>query len=447
MRFARKCCSVDEIAATLRALFPLCRSLTGPGNRETLRVLGEIIPLRVHEYPSGAKAYDWVIPDEWTAREAWIQDASGRRLVDFSVNNLHLVSCSIPVRGAFTLAELTRRLHWREDLPQAIPYRTSYYKRDWGFCISFEQYQRDFATQPDGTLFEVCVDTVFDKGSLSVGELLIPGAVEQEILLSTYFCHPSLANDNLSGVVLTAYLARELMRRRSKYSYRVVFAPETIGAVAYCAHNESAMKSVDCGFVITCTAGKGQWGYKASIDEGHRINRIVEDAFTEFSLPMLRYPFDPHGSDERQYASPGFRINTVTISKDKYYEYKEYHSSLDTLDFISADAVADTMLLYLRVLEKLEDEIFYKSLNPHCEPMLSPRGLYPSTGGGMMPGWNSDRQLDAILWLMMLCDGRTSVQDIAARTSLPFAELCEMAALLTEKGLLGLLPFPEKRRA
>jgi len=447
MLLVPQCCSVDEIAATLRELFPLCRSLTGPGNRETLRVLGEIIPLRVHEYPSGAKVYDWTIPDEWTAREAWIQDASGRRLVDFSVNNLHLVSYSVPVRGAFTLAQLTRHLHWREDLPQAIPYRTSYYKNDWGFCISFEQYQRDFATLPNTALFDVCVDTVFTKGSLAVGELLIPGDVKQEILLSTYICHPSLANDNLSGMVLTAYLARELRRLRTKYSYRVVFVPETIGAVAYCAHNEAAMKAIDCGFVITCTAGKGPWGYKACIDEGHRINRILEDAFTEFSLPILRYPFDPHGSDERQYASPGFRINTVTISKDKYYEYKEYHNSLDTLEFISADAIAHTMLLYLRVLEKLEDEIFYKSLNPHCEPMLSRRGLYPSNGGGMLPGRNSGRQLDAILWLMMLCDGTASVQDIAARTSLPFAELCEMAALLAEKGMLERLSFPEKRWA
>jgi aminopeptidase-like protein len=360
------------------------------------------------------------------------------------VNNIHLVNYSAPVRGTFTLADLKKRLHWREDLPQAIPYRTSYYKRNWGFCISFEQYQRDFATLPDEAVFDVCVDTEFIKGSLSVGELVIPGDMKQEILLSTYFCHPSLANDNLSGMVLTAYLARELMRRRTRYSYRVVFVPESIGAVAYCAHNEAAMKAVDCGFVITCTAGQGQWGYKASIDEGHRINRIVEETFTEFSIPVLRYPFDPHGSDERQYASPGFRINTATITKDKYYEYKEYHSSLDTLEFISADALSRTMLLYLRALEKLEDEVFYKSLNPHCEAMLSPRGLYPSEGGGMLPGKNSGRQLDAILWLMMLCDGKTSLQDIAKRTGLPLEEVRDMAAFLAEQGLLGLLPLPEK---
>ena len=445
MRCAPKCCSVDEIDATLRALFPLCRSLTGRGNRETLRALGEVIPLRVHEYAAGAKVYDWTIPDEWNAREAWIQDASGRRLVDFAANNLHLVGYSAPARGAFTLAELTKHLHWREDLPEAIPYRTSYYARDWGFCISFEQYLRDFASLPEGTLFDVLVDTEFSRGSLSVGELLIPGDTRQEILLSTYFCHPSLANDNLSGTVLTAYLARELLRRRTKYSYRVVFAPETIGAIAYCAHNEAAMKAVDCGFVVTCVAGRGPWGYKASIDEGHRINRIVEETFAEFSLPVLRYPFDPHGSDERQYASPGFRINTVTISKDKYYEYKEYHSSLDTLAFISADALSRTLLLYLCALEKLEDEVFYKSVNPHCELMLSPRGLYPASGGGMLPGRNSGRELDLILWLMMLCDGATSLRDIARRANLPCAALGGMAALLAEKGLLELLPSPEKR--
>ncbi len=445
MKFAPHCCSVPEIDALLRRLFPLCRSLTGPGNRETLRILGEVIPLAVHEYPSGTKVYDWTIPDEWTPREAWIKGPDGRVLVNFAVNNVHLVGYSVPVSGSFTLRELRPHLRWREDLPQAIPYRTSYYKRDWGFCLSWEQYQRDFEPLGDDARFEVLVDTVLEPGSLTVGELLIPGDTKQEILLSTYFCHPSLANDNLSGPVLTAYLAGELLRRKTRYSYRVIFVPETIGAIAYCAHNEAAMKAIDAGFVITCTAGKGPWGYKASFDANHRVNRVVEQAFTDLGVPVLRYPFDPHGSDERQYASPGFRINTASIHKDKYYEYPQYHTSCDDLDCISADALSRTLLLYLRAIELLEDEAFYRSKNPHCEVMLSPRGLYPDGGGGMMPGQNSGQQLDAILWLLMLMDGRTSVQDAAARTGMPVAELLDMAEFLREKGLLDRLAGPDPK--
>ncbi len=444
MRFAPHCCSVPEIDALLKALYPLCRSLTGPGNRETLEILGGVIPLMVHEYPSGTRAYDWTIPEEWRVSEAWIKGPKGRTLVDFAEHNVHLVGYSEPVQGTFTLKELRPHLHWREDLPQAIPYRTSYYKRDWGFCLSYEQYLRDFAPLGDDARFTVRVNSSFRQGSLSVGELVIPGETKHEILLSTYFCHPSLGNDNLSGPVLTAYLARELLRRKTRYSYRVLFVPETIGAVAYCAHNEAAMKALDCGFVITCTAGQGPWGYKASFDANHRVNRVVEQAFHEFSLPVLRYPFDPHGSDERQYASPAFRINTASIHKDKYYEYKEYHTSLDNLDFISADALSRTLLLYLRAIELLEEEEFYLSANPHCEAMLSPRGLYPSGGGGMMPGTNSGRQLDAILWLMMLMDGKTSVQDAAARTGLPVKDLLDMAKFLAEKGLLEHLHAPLK---
>ena len=445
MRFAPHCCSVPDIENLLHRLFPLCRSLTGPGNRETLRILGEIIPLTVHEYPSGSKVYDWTVPDEWTPRAASIQGPDGATLVDFAANNLHLVSYSVPVSGTFTLKELRPHLHWREDMPTAIPYRTSYYKKDWGFCLSYEQYCRDFAPLGDEARFTVRVDTTLAPGTLSVGELLIPGELPDEILLSTYFCHPSMGNDNLSGPVLTAFLAAELLRRRTRYSYRVVFVPETVGAVAYCAHNEAPMRAVDCGFVITCTAGKGPWGYKASFDAGHRINRVVEQAFSDLDVPLLRYPFDPHGSDERQYASPGFRINTATISKDKYYEYPQYHTSLDDLNCISADALSRTLLLYLRAIELLEGEVFYRSRNPHCEVMLSPRGLYPDGGGGMMPGQNSGAQLDAILWLMMLMDGRTSVQDAAARTGLPVADLLGMAEFLCERGLLDRLGGPDPK--
>ena len=444
--------NVQEVASVLQHLFPLCRSLAGPANRETLRFLQTLVPLTIHEYPSGTPVYDWTIPDEWHCREAWIKGPDGRTLVDFAACSLHVMSYSTAISGSFTLEELEAHLFRRPDLPSAIPYRTSYYTKNWGFCLSEDQYQRDFAPHAstgshEAPRFTVHIDAAHTHGSLSVGELLIPGELPDEILLSTYCCHPALANDNLSGTVLTAFLARELLQRKNKYSYRVIFVPETIGAIAYCAENEAAMKAIDAGFVITCVAGKGPWGYKATFDEKHRVNRVVEETFAAFGLPVLRYPFDPHGSDERQYASPGFRINTASICKDKYYEYQEYHCSLDTLEFAGAEALSRSLTLYLAALERLEAEEFYRRSDPHCEVMLSPRGLYPGQGGGMMPGDNSGQRLDAILWLLMLMDGRISLGDAATRTGLPLDFLRETAHILVGQGLLETLPGPLPKRS
>ncbi len=433
-----------EISSLLERLFPLCRSLTGPGNRETLRMVSEIAPLTLHEYPSGTPVYGWTIPPEWTPRAARIKDAEGHTLVDFAVNNVHLMGYSEPVQGRFTLAQLQPRLHYRVDLPGAIPYRTSYYKRDWGFCLSYDDYRTHFAGLPDDTLFDVLVDADLAPGSLTVGECLIPGETEHEVLISTYLCHPSLANDNLSGVALTAFLARALKKRKNRYSYRVVFLPETIGAIAYACHNEAALKRMDCGFVVTCTAGPGPFGYKASFDPGHRINRIAEECYAELGVEPLRYPFDPHGSDERQYSSPGFRLNTVSLCKDKYYEYPEYHTSLDTLDFISAEDLSRNLGIHLRAIEKLEGEHFFRIIQPYCETMLSPHGLYPVQGGGILPG-ASPASFDHCLWLLCLCDGRTSVESIATRLNAPLDELLRITDLLTEKKLLQPLPCPDGR--
>lgn len=438
--------------ALMKELFPLCRSITGEGNRETLRIIARHVPelpLRVLEYPTGTKTYDWTIPDEWRIRGGWIRNARGETLLDFADNNLHVMNYSVPVRGSFTLEELRPHLFMRDDLPEAVPYRTSYYNRNWGFCLSRERYERDFARATPRESFEVCIDADLFSGSLSVGEVLIPGREKRETLISTYFCHPSLANDNLSGTVLTALLAGELLRRDNRYSYRVLFVPETIGAIAYLAHNESAMQDIEEGFVVTCVAGKGPYGYKAAFDPSCRMNRIAEEMFAERGIHPLRYPFDPHGSDERQYASPGFRINTVSICKDKYYEYTEYHTSLDTLAFTSPEALIGTLELHLDAIARLEAEEFYLSTQPRGEVMLSPRGLYPAVGGGLLPGQSADLQLDLTLWLLCLCDGSTSLQDICVRTGLAIKDLRGMAGVLTGKGLLrplaAPLPRPRKR--
>jgi aminopeptidase-like protein len=428
----------DEIDSILRRLFPLNRSITGNGNRETLATLAEIVPLQVIEYPSGTPVFDWRIPQEWNVREAWIKDASGQRIVDFATCNVHLMGYSEPVRGRFSFEDLLPHLHYREDLPAAIPYRTSYYHRDWAFCVSHEQFRRLFVP---GESYEVCIDTEFKDGALSVGELLIPGRSRREVLVSTYLCHPSLANDNLSGVVLTAFLARELKRMSLNYSYRVVFVPETIGAIAYCAHNAAAMRAIDSGFVVTCTGGPGPFYVKQSFTPGHHLNRIVDEVLRNSGEKYVTYPFDVHGSDERQYSSQGFRINTISIGRDRYYEYPFYHTSLDNLDFVNAKQIVSSLEIYLETIRRLDREVVLRNRHPDCEVMLSKHDLYPKTGGALnfSGAGRSLDELDLILWLLFLCDGHLPLSDIALKLGVAEAALRPVAVKLLDKGALELV--------
>jgi len=417
-----------EIGRYMRRLFPITRSITGPGNRETLQILQELAPLTIKEYPSGTPVYDWIIPDEWQVRDAWIKDGKGKKLVDFQQSNIHLVSYSEPVDKNITFEELKDRLHTHSELPDAIPYRTSYYKPDWGFCVTHKQYEA--LSKTDGML-EVCIDSDFNpNGSLTVGELLIPGESEQEILISTYICHPSLANDNLSGAVMSAFLARELLNQpKPRYSYRIIWVPETIGAITYCAMNEEVMKKITTGLVVTTVGGPGNFGYKQSYNKKHPVNAVIEEVFKEVDINHITYPFDIHGSDERQYSSQGFRINIASITKDKYYEYPYYHTSLDNLDFVKGEQIEQTLKLHLKVLTKLNDIEYsalsreplavnlvpgaYKNLYPNCEVMLSRHNLYPSIGGAVSHQVDGRSAIDIILWLLFLSDGCNSVEKIA----------------------------------
>ncbi|MBT4258306.1 MAG: DUF4910 domain-containing protein, partial [Nitrospina sp.] len=284
---------------------------------------------------------------------------------------------------------------------------------------------------------EVRVDSEFlSNGSLPVGELLIPGESKKEILISTYICHPSLANDNLSGVILTAFLAKELLQKKLKFSYRFIFAPETIGAIAYCAKNETIMKSIDTGLIVSCVGGPGKFSYKQSFDKSHYINFLTEEVFRDEKIQFSTYPFDIHGSDERQYSSQGFRINTTTICKDKYYEYSYYHTSLDNLKFVNAKNIVHSLELYLKLINKLEDVSIFKSLVPNCEVMLSKHGLYPEVGGAIVPGKDSHQELDLILWLLFYCDGKMSLYQISKKISKPFKDLYKTALILEKKNIL-----------
>lgn len=429
---------VSEIDRFLKRLFPITRSITGPGNRESLRILQEIIPLEIKEYPSGATVYDWVIPDEWIIRDAWIKDEKGNKLVDFKECNLQLVGYSEPIHQEMAFAELKDHLHYRDDLPEAIPYRTTYYKRDWGFCVTKAQY--DSLEQADKP-FEVLIDSEYKKdGRLTIGELLIPGETTEEILISTYICHPSMANDNLSGMVMTAFLARELLKRKpERHGCRIIWVPETIGAIAYCSFNEATMRKIRQGLVVSCVGGPGNFGYKRSFDSSHVINAAIEEALRASGVDdFLSYPFDIHGSDERQYSSQGFRINVASVTKDKYYEYPYYHTSLDDLSFISPKNVTRSLDIHMDVLKRLnewDDGPIYRRHNPYCEVMLSKYDLYPTTGGALLPDGQTT-ELDIRLWLLFFCDGKRPLATIAHRLGMPLSHLKREAHLLEQKGLL-----------
>jgi aminopeptidase-like protein/spore coat polysaccharide biosynthesis protein SpsF (cytidylyltransferase family) len=426
-----------EIADYLQRLFPLCRSITGDPNRESLRTLQEIIPLTLDEVPSGTAVYDWTIPDEWNIRDAWIADSSGRRIVDFRNSNLHVVSYSEPVNAVMDWAGLQARLHRHPQFADAIPYRTSYYKRDWGFCVTHAQFAE---MEKLGGPFTVVIDSELNPGSLTYGEYRVPGRSAREVLISCYICHPSMANDSLSGVLLTAFLARHIASIKDRHwSYRIVFVPETIGAITYCARNELAMKQIDLGLVITTVGGPGKFGYKRSFDSSHPINAMIEEVFRETGTGFITYPFDIHGSDERQYSSQGFRINTATICRDRYYEYAYYHSSLDDLAFVTAAQIAETLDLYIRLIEKIEARRVYRNRIPHGEVMLSRHGLYPATGGAQRPELGGRSELDLILWLLFLCDGRQDIASVAATLGVSSEILMSIADRLVAKDVLELV--------
>jgi len=426
---------IKEIQHFFNYLFPIERSLTGKGNRQTLEFVRNLVPLNILEIPSGKKVYDWEVPNEWHVKEAWVKNSDGKKILDFKKNNLHLLGYSIPIKQKLSFSHLKNRLHYIEDKPDTIPYRTSYYQNDWGFCLTKNQF---ISMEKDGGPFEVLIDSEFDRnGSLSIGEFLIPGKSKKEILISTYICHPSLANDNLSGIVLTAFLAKFLLEKRERrYTYRIVWLPETIGAISYCHLKEKELQEIDMGLVVTTVAGPGPIGFKKSFEEHHPINKIIRRILQKSNSDFIEYPFDINGSDERQYSAKGFRINTASITKSKYYEYSEYHTSDDNLQFISAENLNETLNLYTEVINKIDDRIIFESVSPYCETMLSKHNLYPTVGGAQKPDIDVKSKLDKVLWVLFKSDGKLSTEDVSDETNIDHSEILKISRFLEKKGLL-----------
>ncbi len=409
-------------------LYPIGRSITGDGVRATLRLLQERIPLEVVEVGSGTPVLDWTVPREWNLHDAWIAAPDGQRVVDLAWNNLHVVGYSVPVRTKLPLVELQQHLYSLPEQPDLIPYRTSYWAERWGFCLA----HRRRASLPDGE-YEVCIDATLADGSLSYGELYLPGAHGREMLVSCHVCHPSLANDNLSGIAVATFLAEILGRLERRWSYRFLFIPGTIGSIVWLARNRDRAGRIRAGLVAANLGDAGSFHYKATWQGDALIDRAVERALSGLGEPLDIEGFIPYGYDERQYASPGFRLPVGSLTRTPYGRYPEYHTSADDLDFIRPAALAGSLAAYLAVAAELEGAPLYRSLSPEGEPQLGKRGLYRSLGGSDR---GREREL-ALLWVLNLADGNHSLLDVAERSGLPLPEIEEAAAELLKAQLLA----------
>src|SRR5262245_49895794 len=417
----------ESMYALVRELYPICRSITGDGVRETLRRVGAHIPLKVHEVPTGTQVFDWTVPKEWNIRDAWIKDPGGTKIVDFRKSNLHVLNYSVPVREKMPLAELRSHLYSLPEHPDWIPYKTSYYQERWGFCLSQKQLER----LPEG-VYEVVVDSTLDAGHLSYGECFLPGALADEVLVSCHVCHPSICNDNLSGIALCTFLAKQLQNRRLRYSYRFVFVPGTIGAITWLARNEATASRVKHGLVVANVGDSGKMHYKKSRQGDAEIDRAVAHVLETSGQPHEIIDFSPYGYDERQYCSPGFNLAVGSLTRTPWGRYPEYHTSADDLSLVRPEHLGDSFKTYLAVVNLLENNKTYVNLNPKCEPQLGKRGLYRQMGGH-----TESKEIElAMLWVLNQSDGTRSLLDIAERAGLGFERIAEAAAMLAGVGLI-----------
>jgi aminopeptidase-like protein len=416
-----------QMYSLISRLYPICRSITGQGVRETLDIIGELIPLERHEVPSGTSVFDWTVPKEWNIRGAHVKDATGRRVVDFREHNLHVVSYSVPVHQLMPLDELMPHLHSLPDFPDRIPHRTTYFNEDWGFCL-----RHDDLVQLEPGDYEVVIDSTLEDGSLSYAECYIPGETTDEILLSCHVCHPSLCNDNLSGIALATFLASHLRDRPRRLSYRVLFIPGTIGSITWLARNRGHLARVRCGLTLSTAGDAGHLHYKRSRQGDAEIDRAVLHVLEHSQERYEVRAFEPYGYDERQYSSPGIGLAVGSLTRTPYGRFDEYHTSADDLDFVHPTSLADTLSKHEAVLDVLDANRSYLNLKPMGEPQLGRHGLYAALGGR-----KSDNSAElAVLWVLNLSDGGSSLLDIAERSGLPFDAVRTAAEALLEVGLI-----------
>jgi aminopeptidase-like protein len=425
----------EAIYALAAELYPICRSITGDGVRETLGILGRHIGIDVHEVPTGTPVFDWTVPREWTIRDAYIANEAGERVVDFRAHSLHVLNYSAPVRARLPLAELKPHIHTLPEQPGLIPYRTSYYAERWGFCMAHDRLQ----ALPEG-MYEAVIDAAFSEGHLTYGEYLHRGESEDEFLLSAHICHPSLANDNCSGLALLTLLARLLAERKTRLSYRFLFAPGTIGAITWLARNEGSAHRIKHGLTVSCVGDGGGPTYKKSRRGNAMIDRAMAHVLKHASVAPAIIDFFPYGYDERQFCSPGFDLPVGMFQRSRFGTFPEYHTSADDLDFIRPEHLAASFDMILAAIDVVENDARYVNLAPKCEPQLGRRGLYGAIGGDK----DAAAKNMAMLWVLNLSDGEHSLLDIAERAGIPFAIIHATAKLLEDHDLLA--PAGEIRR-
>ncbi len=417
----------QDIHALAAELYPICRSITGSGVRKTLSRLEKLIPLTRHEIPSGTSVLDWTVPKEWNVREAYIQDLQGKRLIDFQNCNLHVLNYSMPVRKRMTRAELASHVYTLPDQPDLIPYRTSYYSPNWGFCLS----QKQWDAIPEGE-YQVCIESSLEDGAMTLAECVVQGRTDEEVLISSHICHPALANDNLSGVCVATYLAKSLLASPPlRYTYRFLFVPGTIGSITWLSLNRHLLGRIRHGLVLSCIGDAGHFNYKKSRQGNAEIDRAMIHLLQRSGEPYGLHEFTPYGYDERQYCSPGFNLPVGCMMRSVHGTFPEYHTSADNPGFLKPESLAGSLRFLESVVELLDNNLTYVNQAPYGEPQLGKRGLYRATGGNGIADANM-----AKLWILNLSDGYHSLLDIAGRSNIPFPLLAESARELECAGLL-----------
>jgi len=417
-----------EAYETIRKLYPISRSITGEGVRTTLRTVQQHIPLEIVEVPSGTKVFDWTVPPEWNIKDAYIKNRQGDRILDFRECNLHVVGYSVPIHAKLTLSELKPHLFTIPERPDWIPFRTSFYHKNWGFCLSHKQFSELMEEE-----YEILIDsTLTESGTLTYGECYLPGKTKDEVLVSTHVCHPSLCNDNLSGISVATLLARTVATWDRQYSYRFLFIPTTIGSITWLATHEDIVPFVKHGLVLTGLGDTGKVTYKKSRRGEAVIDRVMKHVLKHSGQDHFIIDFMPYGYDERQFCSPGFDLPVGSFMRTPHGEYPEYHTSADNLDLVSPSSLGSSYEHCLNAFSVLEHNRTYLNLNPKCEPQLGKRGLYRAIAG------QQERQIRelALLWVLNLSDGAHSLLDIAERSGMPFPEIRQSAESLAGCGLL-----------
>jgi aminopeptidase-like protein len=419
-----------EIEKYFDKLWPICRSITGNGLRESLSIINELVPLQITEVPTGIKVFDWEIPKEWNIKDAYIITPSGKKICDFKLNNLHVLNYSIPFEGYLDFAELNQHLYSIPEMPNAIPYVTTYYKETWGFSI-----EHDLRMQlPQEGKYFIKIDSTLKSGSLTYGEVILKGESDEEVLFSTYLCHPSMANNELSGPLCLAFLYQKIASiSNRKYTYRFIVAPETIGVIAYLSKHGFYMKDkIVAGYVITCCGDDAPFIYKMSKHENSLADQVAKHVLKHQTVPFDVIPFAVGGSDERQYCSPGFNMPVGSLTRSMYQRYKEYHTSLDNKNFISFTAMEKTIEVYFDIVKVLEINDYYETTIPYCEPQLGKRNLYPASVNPI----ESRKLIHDRMHLLSYADGKNNLIEIAERRNISVFDLEIHLVPLLKQGIL-----------